>query len=189
MMSPVQSENHDLPPTGFSRFFRRKPGDASFRLKEPALIVAISVFMTVAYNRAFFGKVFEIYPLGVQYLLFHAALFVIVAALTAFVFALVGSKYTTKPFVAFVFIASSVVSYFVNNYGIVVDDDMLRNALETNWAESLDLLSVKLGLYVLFLGVVPAMIVWRTPVEYGSWRQAIGRKAILAVASLVIIVV
>jgi lipid A ethanolaminephosphotransferase len=187
-MSPLQPEKNDSPevsaPAGPRGFFRPRGGDAPFRLKEPWLIVAISAFMTIAYNRVFFAKVFEIYPLGTRYLLFHAALFVIVGALTVFVFALVGSKYTTKPVAACLFIASSVVSYFVNNYGIVVDDDMLRNVMETNRAESWDLLSVKLGLYVLFLGLVPGLIVWRAPVEYGSLRQASGRKVILAGASL-----
>ncbi len=174
-------------PTRLRRTFRSLFGPEPFQLKEPVLILAISVFMLVAYNAVFFGKVFALYPLGGRYLVFHAALCVVVGALTVFVFALVGSKYTTKPFAMTLLLVSSVVAYFVNTYGIVVDDDMLRNVVETDLAESLDLLSFQLGLYVLFLGIVPAVIVWRMRVDYGTLRQALVRKGLLALGSVVLI--
>src|SRR4051812_33884356 len=123
------NESQQTPrPRGIRRIFQRSSANGEpFRIGEPVLVLAISLFMTVAYNTAFFAKVFEIYPWSGRYLLFHAALFVIVGALTAFFFALVSSKYTTKPFAALLFVLSSVVCYFVNNYGIVVDVAMLHN--------------------------------------------------------------
>ena len=45
-------------------------------------------------------------------------------------------------------------------YHVVIDDSMIRNALQTNLAESSDLFSFKLVIYVLFLGVLPSYILF-----------------------------
>ena len=74
-------------------------GGESYRIKETTLIIAVSVFMGLAFNTVFFTEVFALYPLSLRYLLFHLGILVIVVALTAFLFALVSSKFTTKPLV------------------------------------------------------------------------------------------
>jgi len=162
-------------------------GGEPFRIKEITLLLAISFFMVAAYNTGFFAKVFEIYPVGWRYLRFHVALFAAVFGLTVFLFALVSSRYTTKPFAVVLFITSSLVNYFVTHYGVVVDADMLRNILQTNLAETLDLLSVPLVLHVLFLGVLPSIVVLRLRIEYRPFFRSVLAKSVLAVGSLLLI--
>ncbi|MCF7688389.1 MAG: phosphoethanolamine--lipid A transferase [Cephaloticoccus sp.] len=162
-------------------------GGEPYRIKETTLLVVISLFMALAYNAVFFSKVLAIYPPGLHYLLFHASIFVVVVALMVFLLALVSSKFTTKPLAVLLFFLSSLVCYFVNTYGVVVDVDMLQNVVETNVAESLDLLSVQLGLYVLFLGILPGVIVWRLKVTYRGILKTLLGKAILIACSLALI--
>lgn len=183
---------HSSPPVGvvamFKQIVRRSLGGGEpFQISETALLIAISLFMAIAHNTVFFGKVFELYPLGTRYLLFHTGLVIILVGLTAFLLALVSSKYTTKPFVLLLLVSSAVVSYFVNTYGIVVDVDMLHNTLETNPAEALDLMSVKLVLHVGLLGVLPSVIVWRLRLDYGSFSKNLLKKFLVALGSLALI--
>jgi lipid A ethanolaminephosphotransferase len=169
-------------------FWRRVFGlGEPFQIKETTLILATSLFLALVHNTAFFTKVFEIYPVGGRYLLFHAGLFVIIVALTSVLFALFSSKYTTKPLVIGVLITSSVVSYFVNHYGIVVDSDMLENVRQTNPAESMDLMSVSLFAQLILWGILPSLIVWRLKLDYRTFAKNLLRKAVLAVSALVVI--
>lgn len=171
-----------------SRFFRRVFGlEEPFEIKETTLILITALFLALVHNTTFFTKVFEIYPVSGRYLIFHAGLFVIIVALISFLFALFSSKYTTKPLVSGVLFTSSVVSYFVNHYGIVVDADMLENVRQTNPSESLELMSISLFGQVIMWGVVPSVIVWRLKLDYRTWAKNLLRKAVLAVSSLVVI--
>ena len=169
-------------------FIRRIFGHGEpLEIKETTLILATSLFLALVHNTAFFTKVFEIYPVGARYLLFHAGLFIIIVALTSFLFALFSSNYTTKPLVVGVLLTSSVVSYFVNHYGIVVDADMLENVRQTNPAESMDLMSVSLFAQLIFWGILPSVIVWRLRLDYHTFAKNLLRKGVLAVSALVVI--
>jgi len=69
-------------------------------------------------------------------------------------FTLLSSRWTTKPILILVVLISSIVNYFMNTYHVVIDDTMIRNTLQTNLHESMDLLSVKQVLYFIFLGLL-----------------------------------
>ncbi len=166
---------------------RDRSSFAPRRIKETTLIVGASVFSALAFNGAFFSRVFGSYGIGSGYAVFDASLLLILVALNLVVFSLLGSKLTTKPVIVVLQVASAISSYFMGAYGIMVDDDMMRNAVETNAAETLDLISMPLVLHVLLLGVLPSWFVLRLSVEYGSlWRGALRRLA-LAVLSLLLI--
>ena len=64
----------------------------------------------------------------------------------------------------------------MNTYNIVVDDDMIRNTLQTDMKESMDLFSFKQVWYFLCLGLVPAYVIYKIPIHYGSFKQAILNK-------------
>jgi len=63
-------------------------------------------------------------------------------------------------------IISSMTTYFMSTYNVVIDDDMIRNMMQTNMKESIDLLSLKQVLYFVFLGLLPAYLVYKAPVNY-----------------------
>jgi lipid A ethanolaminephosphotransferase len=97
-------------------------------------------------------------------------------ALTALVFTLVGSKWTSKPLLIITLLVSSMTAYFMNTYNVVIDADMIRNTLQTDMKESLDLLSVKQAIYFLFLGLFPSFLVYIAPVEYSGFKRSLWLK-------------
>jgi lipid A ethanolaminephosphotransferase len=74
---------------------------------------------------------------------------------TSFFLLIIGWRHTLKPSLVLMFLVSSIASYFMNTYNVVIDVQMLRNVFQTDMAESMDLLSPKLAGYLFFLGCFP----------------------------------
>ncbi len=132
--------------------------------------------MAVFDNYAFFSNVLKVYPLGLNNLGFLISLFFVLISLNILIITLFSSKYTTKAVLITLLIVSSLTNYFMNSYNIIVDDEMIRNIIQTNLSESADLLTLKQVLYFLFLGVVPAYIVYRSEVEYRGLKKELSSK-------------
>lgn len=74
------------------------------------------------------------------------------------VFSLILLPYIRKPlFIILLFIGAGV-NYFMYAFNVVIDRNMIQNALETNVHESLDLMSVKMALWFIILGVIPSVM-------------------------------
>ena len=158
-------------------------------VREWKLLVSLALFLILAHNTVFFSKLRAVYPLGREYLFFNFSVFAVLVALTTLLLTLVSSRVTTKIVATVILVASSLVSYFTNTFGVVVDVDMLRNALETNRAEAFDLASPGLFIRVLFLGVLPSVIVWRLRIERLSFWRAVRSRLILGATCVGVIAV
>jgi lipid A ethanolaminephosphotransferase len=84
-------------------------------------------------------------------------LFVAVSAL----FAVFLNRFIIKPFLIILFLISSVAAYYMHAYGTIINDKMIQNIFETDTGEVKDLLNFTLLLYIVFLGVLPAFIVYK----------------------------
>jgi len=111
----------------------------------------------------------------------------VVFAVNLLLFTLLSSRYTTKPVLIAVLIVSSLTAYFMNSYHVVIDADMIRNVLQTNLRESADLLTLKQVLYLLFLGLLPAYLVYKAPVRYRSLKKEVAAKMKTILLSLLLI--
>ena len=123
-----------------------------------------------------------------------ASLWLILASfggfLTAFfvlLLTLVSSRYVIKPLLVLLFLFSAMALYFMSTYGVSIDDDMIQNVMETDPAEVTALLSVRMAVYLLLFGVLPAVVVWRLPVVYPSfWRGGLQRVLWLVASVLMV---
>lgn len=61
----------------------------------------------------------------------------------------------------------------MNTYNVILDESMIQNTMETNVNESMDSLNWKLLAYFFFLGIIPSLVIYRTPVVYGSFSEEI----------------
>ena len=102
---------------------------------------------------------------------------------------LFSSKYTTKPLLTILLIASSFTAYFMDTYNIVIDDSMIRNSLQTNLSESADLFSFKLVGYITFLAIIPSWFIYKVDLEYKPFKQEIYTKLKTLFLSLGIILI
>lgn len=67
-------------------------------------------------------------------------------------------------------IAAAATSYFTTFYGTLIDKGMFRNIVETDVREASDLLTVRFALWVLLVGVAPAVLAMRLPLRAGDPR-------------------
>lgn len=83
-----------------------------------------------------------------------------------------------KPLLTLLFVLSAGAAYFMNQYGVLIDVGMIRNVAQTDPSEVQGLLSVSLLGYLLALGVLPAYVLWKTPIRYPPWTQALAEKGV-----------
>jgi lipid A ethanolaminephosphotransferase len=105
-------------------------------------------------------------------------------ALFVFLMSLVCYRRTAKPVIALFLLLSSLAAYFMDSYGVIIDESMLRNVMKTDLNESLDLLSLRLFLYFLLLGLLPAVLVMTVRLKPQVFRQALKQRLLLSIGSL-----
>ncbi len=140
------------------------------------LILLASLWIVFFDNVAFFEQLTNVYPLGLEYAPFLLSQVIFLVAIFVLLFTLLGWHYTLKPILIFMLLLTSVQNYFMVTYNILVDKTMIENVMQTNGAEAMDLMSVKLLLYFLFLGLFPSLFVWRSNIVYGSFKQLLWHK-------------
>jgi len=132
------------------------------------LIILVSVFLIAFGNSAFFSNVLRVYPFNTENSLFLISLAIVFGSFIVILLSLVCYKHTTKPFLITVILISSVTAYFMDSYNVVIDDNMISNAIETNYAETLDLLSFKFFLYLTLLGIAPSILIYKLDIAYAK---------------------
>lgn len=84
---------------------------------------------------------------------------------------------------------SAAASYFMNEFGIVIDTEMLRNVFETDVREAGDLITWKLIAYVGLLGVLPGVLFCLAPWTKRSFKDEALGKLRFGLASVVLLTV
>src|SRR5215468_3664996 len=86
-----------------------------------------------------------------------ATLLVLLVSETVILFTLLAliSVRLLKPFCMLIVMGNAVALYFVVTYHVVLDETMMGNVLNTDFAESSEYLHATLIVYVLALGVLP----------------------------------
>jgi lipid A ethanolaminephosphotransferase len=160
-----------------------------FKLTAPRLVVLTSVFLAVFHNHAFFRNVAAIYPLTWGKLPFLCSLFLVLVVYISLMLMVVSSKYTIKPALMLVLAVSSLASYFMNTFNILIDEGMIRNTVQTNYAESMDLMNFKLISSFLLLGVLPSIFIYKAKIHRGSLKtELLSRLKWIAVLLAMVLV-
>ncbi|MGE4462702.1 MAG: phosphoethanolamine transferase [Arcobacter sp.] len=153
------------------------------------LIIFSSIFFTLFYNYSFFTNVIKTYSFsGLNSIYILSTALLLVSFLTLF-FTIFSSKYTTKPLLLITIIISAFAAYFMDTYHVIIDDEMIRNSLQTNLSESSDLFSLKLVLYVVFLAIFPSYFIYKLKIEYKPFRQELFVKLKTIILSISIILI
>ena len=72
---------------------------------------------------------------------------------------------------------SSMTAYFMNTYNVIINDGMIRNMMQTDFKETVDLLSFKQGVYFIILGLIPAYIIYKIPIVYTDFKKELLHKS------------
>jgi lipid A ethanolaminephosphotransferase len=157
-------------------------------LTQYQLILITALFLALFTNISFFKNVIEIYPINIANIAFLLSLFVVLVSVIVLILTLLSSKYSTKPLIITFLIVSALTNYFMNSYHIVIDDSMIRNSIETDLSESMDLLSFELIGYLLFLGILPSIVVYKLPLKFAPFKKELLLKLKVILITIILIV-
>lgn len=132
------------------------------------LIVLVAVFLMAFANHSFLLQLVKIYPLNAEDAGFLISVVIGFTGFLVVLFGLLCWRYTIRPLLIFTLMASANAAYFMDSYHVMIDESMLVNAMATDTREVGDLLSLKMAVYVLLLGVLPSL--WVARVKLHDFR-------------------
>ncbi|EPE96658.1 hypothetical protein RGCCGE502_18520 [Rhizobium grahamii CCGE 502] len=168
---------------------RKKPGNLS--ALRPAigsipLCILVSCYILAFCNDTFWHKAADYLGSGTGPLwtLVLAMVALYVAAATPF-----STKYIIKPFLIFLVIVAAVASHFTDSFGVVIDSDMIRNAIETTPAEAQHLVTRDLAVHLAIFGILPSLLIAWTKVDHRPFVSKVVWNSATIVISLAIVAV
>jgi lipid A ethanolaminephosphotransferase len=153
-------------------------------LSAPLAILAVSLFIAVFDNESLWGAAARATTLDEHRAAILWCLFAIVFCTTAAALSLALGARLLKIAGAALLLIAAICGFFMSEYGVVVDESMVRNIAETAVREATPLLGAAFFWHVALFGVVPAAALAVVPLRTPSWPQALlSRLAVAAAAS------
>jgi len=159
------------------------------KIKTPFYALIVSLINVIFYNIPLFKFVYN----NIEMSTFNGVLLMISFVITAiilnlFVFymGIYLLKIVGKWLLVILFNTSALCVYFVNNYGVLIDRSMIGNILNTSYGEASSFLSFSLILYVIFLGVIPSIFIYRLKYERVKLKTFLIHNFLLLVLLLLI---
>ena len=133
-------------------------------IKESYVSLIISCVNLVLYHLPLFQFVMDNLDYkSLDGVLTLASLVVIILVLNALIFYII---LFIAPFIGRVLLVlfvntNAIAVYFIFTYGVIIDKTMIGNVLNTNYEESSSFLSFGLILYLILLGVIPSILIFK----------------------------
>ena len=145
-----------------------------------AYCLVLSLYTVFAFHGPFFRHVLSQVDGGANAVLITAGAFLILAALDYLLYYVLvfAGRFVGRCIVAFTLFGDAVMLYFVNNYQVLVTDEMMGNVFNTQYSEASGFFSFSFVLYILLYCVVPCLYVFGRKVDYGSWKRFLGQAGL-----------
>lgn len=133
----------------------------------------LSVFTLIAYHWPFFRLVTDNVKGDLNGVLITLSLVVLMLALNFFFYTLVLylGRIVGKCLLALLFVGNAICLYFINTYQVLVTDKMMGNVFNTQYSEASGFFSGQALLYILFLGILPAVYLFMQKTDYGKPKR------------------
>ncbi len=142
--------------------------------------------MTLFANLAFFRNLVQTFS-GQSWAYAHAlSLALVELSVLVILLSLICFRRTVRPVLIFMFTLSAATAYFMDTYNVVIDHDMIANVVATNTAESGDLVTPRLLLYLLLLGALPSAVVFGLRIKPETTAAALRSRAVLVGGALLL---
>lgn len=138
------------------------------------LIVLSALFIVFFSNLAFFRDFVEVYGLGRFGLVHLASIALLLFAVLILVLALLCWPPIQKLVLTVLFLVSAIAAYFMDSYNVVFDPETLSKIMAGDLAVMHELITLPLLAYVVYLGVLPAAMVWLLRIR----RETAGRAVL-----------
>lgn len=164
------------------KFFNRK-------ISVVALSMVLSIFTLAAYHAPVFKVVLENIEGGFNGVIITVGLALLMLATNFLIcnILLYLCRSVGKWIVALSFVADAVMLYFVNTYDVLVTDAMMGNVFNTRYSEASGYFSFAAVMYVIFLGILPALWTLTRKIDYKSLKL-FGKSSGIALAVMIAVV-
>lgn len=150
------------------------------RISPLTLKIGVAVFLMLSANATFWARLWEVQ--GHQPLLLLGG-GIVAFATTLFCMSVLTLPYLVRPVLILVLFLGAVASWFLDQMGVVIDRDMLQNAMNTTGNESRHLFTLPFMGHLLIFAVLPsAVVLWVRLHPMAWWRQILHYPAALALA-------
>ena len=141
------------------------------------LSLIYSFIIAALFNHTIFTKLIEYFASSAGHSFFEVFFliltFLVLWFLLAILFLLIGTRYILKPLIVFFLLASSIIFYYRQNYGVAVDEGIILSGFdsikEKNFSEIYDLLGLKLIPIIMIMGIVPIIPLLFIKIIYPSF--------------------
>lgn len=152
-----------------------------------AFAFGVSLIWLVLYNVRFWELSAEaMWHPSAGSVLFMGSLFVLAWVVLALLLLLSPTRWVMRAAASLMFPIAAFGAYFMSEYGAIMNQEMMRNVLQTDPAEVQGLLNANVAWHGVLLGIVPALLVWRVRLPQTSWRTQLVRRAMAIVIALAV---
>ncbi|MBO7511261.1 MAG: DUF1705 domain-containing protein, partial [Bacteroidales bacterium] len=135
--------------------------------------LVLSLYTLLAFHFPFLRHAAQQVESGWSGIVILVSLFLLLAGLNFFFYYLATwlGRIVGKILISLTLVGDAIMLYFVNNYDVLVTDEMMGNVFRTQFSEASGFFSFSFILYVLFLGIAPSVYVLGRKVDFGSWKR------------------
>ena len=149
----------------------------------------LALTFVVLFNQPFWQSMHEITasdPANAWQTLLLA--FLLVTAFFTLVLQLLLWPWLFRPLLALLFVGAAGAQYFMRQYGVLIDANMIQNVFQTDPAEVRDLMTGRMAMALLLLGALPAWLLFRLPVAFRPPLRELGVRLLAIVVSVGVLV-
>lgn len=154
------------------------------RMRSEWLSILTAVYLLIFMNGTFWdkssvflkGDALALFALGTGLLAGFIALTVTFSA-----------KYVIKPVLIVVILASVGGAWFMDRFGVIIDGEMIRNAMETNQAEAGHLITSAFILHMVLFGLLPALFIVLVDIVHRPILKKVAVNLMIILSCLVVL--
>lgn len=154
-----------------------------------AFAIGASLLWLLFYNERFWQlTVAAMWQPSVGSVVFLVSLFALTLSLQAILLLMWPTRTSMRVAASVLFVIAAFGSYFCDEYGVIMNQEMMRNVIQTDAAEVGALLNPELWLHVAVLGLLPAVLVWRVRLPRTPYKDQLRHRALAILGALAVAV-
>jgi len=145
-----------------------------FKFKEISqnnLIIVFSFFLTTFYNFQYFEVLKNWIYVSHTPRIYFLLIFQLLLIINLIFITLIAHNRFIKFLLISILLISTISAYFIDTYKVIINEEMLFNAIETNWNEVSDLMSLKFSLYLFFLFLIPSIFIYKLQIKKSNYKK------------------
>lgn len=131
----------------------------------------VAILLLALYNMTFWQKLANEYPVVWQNLPFMISGACLLFCFYYLVLTLISWKFVLRPLLLLILILAAISAYAMDTFGYVISTNAFENLAASDSHEMYDLLSVKLGVYICGLLVLPIFLLFKLNLSYPSIKR------------------